>query len=215
MKLNPKKIMLGMLIVALLGAGAAWYAIQQKLKPTEAYIRYCNNARLIHEQLVEFEKDYLELPSAEAMADDPEAKSLDLSSSNGYLGQLIIAAGRDSEEIFHIAESSVCSGSLPDNKVVPREEVLRAGENGWAYFKGRTIDGNAEPSQPLLVPGWNPDTKVWDDAIWKTGIPVLSADGSVVLYQADTETEKEGYRIRKDGLPFKKDDPDLIQPAAR
>ncbi|MBT8044056.1 MAG: hypothetical protein KJO79_03815, partial [Verrucomicrobiae bacterium] len=74
MKLNAKKIMLGMVLVCLLGVGVVWYMIQQKLKPTDDYIRYCNNARLIHEQLVEFEKDYLELPSAEAMADDPEAK---------------------------------------------------------------------------------------------------------------------------------------------
>lgn len=215
MKLNPKKIMLGLLIVVLLGAGAAWYAIQQKLKPAENYIRYCNNARLIHEQLVEFEKDYLELPSAEAMADDPEAKSLNLSTSNGLLGQLIIAAGRNSEEIFHIADSSVCSGSMPDNKVVPREEVLRPGENGWAYFKGKSIEGNTDPSQSLLVPGWNPKTKNWDDEIWKSGIPVLSVDGSVVLYQANSNSEKDGYTIKKADIPFKKEDPNLVQPAVK
>ncbi len=218
MKITKKKIklgLLGLLGLAIIAGGTLWYLIQQKLKPTENYIQNCHNARLIHEQLTEFELDYLELPSVDAMADDTEAATLDLTSSNGFLGQLIIAAGRDSEEIFYIAGSSCCSGDAADNVVVPRTEVLRPGENGWAYFKGRAIDGNDDPSQPLLVPGWNPKTKEWDESIWKSGIPVLHVDGSVALYQAPDKGKDGDYEITKSDLPFKKDDPNLIQPSTK
>jgi hypothetical protein len=215
MKITKKKIALGLLVLVILGVGVGWYVIQQKLKPDAAYIQHCNNARLIHEQFVEFELDYLELPSAEAMADDPEAAALDLTTSNGYLGQLIIAAAMESEEIFFIAGSSCCPGDAPDNVVVPRKEVLRPGENGWAYFKGRVIEGNADPSQPLLVPGWDPKTKGWSDVVWKNGVPVLRVDGSVVLYKASDNGRAGDYETQKADLPFEKDDPDWVQPATK
>jgi len=211
MKKKTKNILLGIVLLGIIGAGVGWYLIQQKLKPTEVYIRHCDNARRIHEQMVEFEMDYLGLPSAEAMADDDEMSVLDLSTSNGYLGQLVIAAAMDSEEIFFLEGSSCCVGSAPDNKVTPRTEVLCPGENGWAYFKGRELDGDG--TLPLLVPGWNPKTKKWDEDIWKTGIPVLRVDGSVVLYQAPKEGKIKDYDVKKGALPFSHDDPDLVQPA--
>lgn len=208
-----KKILLLLFVVGIAGAGVAWYLIQQKLAPTENYIKNCNNARLIYEQLVEFEKDYLEMPSAGTKEDDDEMSALDLTTANGYLGQLIIASARDSEAIFYIEGSSCCSGDGPDNVVTPRNEVLKPGENGWAYFKGRDFAG--DKSLPLLVPGWNPKTHIWDETIWKTGIPVLAVDGSVSLYQAPDDGEQEGYAIKKAELPFKKDDPNLVQPASK
>jgi hypothetical protein len=80
-----------------------------------------------------------------------------------------------------------------------------------AYFKGREL-GKENP-QPLLVPGYNPKTKKWDDVIWKHGVPVLFTDGSVVLYQAESDGEKDGYKTTTEKLPFKADDPKLVQPA--
>ena len=211
-KISIKKTLLLLVVVGVIAAGVGWYLIQQKLAPTETYIKNCNKARLIYEQLVEFEKDYLELPSAETK-DDDEMSSLDLSTANGYLGQLIIASARDSEEMFFIEGSAICLGDGPDNVVTPRKDVLRPGENGWAYFKGRDLA--QEKSLPLLVPGWNPKIKTWDDNIWKTGIPVLAIDGSVTLYQAPNDGQKEEYITKKTDAPFKKDDPNLIQPASK
>lgn len=211
--MNIKKILLVLLVVGVAAAGVGWYLIQQKLAPTEAYIKNCNNARLIYEQFEEFEKDYLELPSAGTKEEDDEMSSLDLSTANGYLGQLIIASAMDSEEMFFIEGSGCCQSAAPDNVVTPRKEVLLPGENGWAYFKGRDL--GIDKSLPLLVPGWNPETKTWDEELWKMGVPVLRVDGSVVLYQAPKDGRAEDHETTKSELPFKKDDPDLVQPAAK
>jgi hypothetical protein len=207
--MSIKKILLGMAILGLIGAGVAWYLIDDKLTPTEDYMKNCHNARRLYEQMVEFEKDYLSLPSAGSVSDDPEMAPLDLTSSNGYLGQLVVAAAMDSEKLFYIKGSSVCAE--PDNVVMPRNEVLKPGENGWAYFKGRELGG--DPSLPLLVPGWNPATKKWDDAIWKNGIPVVMLDGTVILYQAPNDGTVEDYKTLKAKLPFDLTDPNLIQPS--
>ena len=211
MKKYIKKILVVLVLLALIAAGAGWYVIQKKLTPKEDYLKYCDQAHQIYEQMVEFEKDYLDVPSADAMEGDDEMKGLDLKTSNGYLAQLIIGAGMNSEEIFFLAGSSCCSGSGPDNKVAPAKEALRAGENGWAYFKGREL--SKENPQPLLVPGYNPKTKKWDDDLWKHGVPVLFTDGTVVLYQAERNGEEGGYKTTTEPLPFKADDPNLVQPA--
>jgi len=212
MKKKTKNILLALVVLGLIGGGVLTYLIRKKLEPTADYVRYCHNAHLIHEELVEFNEDYLELPSAEALSDDPEAKELDFSTSNGYLGALIVAAAKDSEEIFFIAESSCCKGDAPDNVVIPRKNVLKAGENGWAYFKGRELEKDA--SQPLLAPGWNPETKEWDETIWKNnGIPVLKVDGSVTLYAAPKDGKDEEFETTTAALPFEKSDPALVQPA--
>ena len=211
--MNIKKILLLLLVVGIIAAGVGWYLIQQKLAPTENYIQNCNNARLIYEQFEEFEKDYLELPSAGAKEEDEEMSALDLSTANGYLGQLIIASAMDSEGIFFIEGSASCSGDAPDDVVTPREEVLRPGENGWAYFKGRDLAG--EKALPLLVPGWNPKTKAWDEQVWGSGVPVLMIDGSVVLYQAPADGKQEEYATKKAEIPFKETDPNLVQPATK
>lgn len=208
-----KKILLVMLVLGILAAGVGWYLIQKKLAPAEAYIKNCNNARRIYEQLVEFDKDYLELPSAEAREGDEEMSSLDLSSSNGYLGQLVIASAMDSEALFYIEGASCCSATAPDDVVTPRSEVLRAGENGWAYFKGRDLA--ADKSLPILAPGWNPKTKKWDESIWEKGTPVLLTDGSVSLYRAPADGKDGDYPTKKSELPFDKSDANLIQPATK
>ena len=208
--MSIKKIILAMGALGVIGAGVAWYLIDDKLTPTEDHIVNCKNGRRLYEQMVEFELDYLSLPSAESVQDDPEMEPLDLTSSNGYLGQLVVAAAMDSEQLFYIKGSAICSESGPDNVVMPRNEVLRPGENGWAYFKGRELGG--DPKLPLLVPGWNPATKKWDD-IWKNGIPVVMLDGSVVLYQAPSDGTAGEYKTLKEKLPFDLADPNLIQPA--
>ncbi len=213
MKKHLKKILVTLIVLALIGGGAGWYLIQQKLKPKDDYLQYCDQATRIHEQMVEFEKDYLGVPSADAMDGDDEMVGLDLSTSNGYLAQLIIGAGMDSEELFFLAGSSCCAGVGPDNVVAPVKDALRPGENGWAYFKGRELD--VSPPQPILVPGYNPQTKQWDDAIWSHGVPVLFTDGKVVLYQAESDGEDGGYKTTTASLPFKANDPDLVQPATK
>jgi hypothetical protein len=209
--MSIKKIVTAMGALGLIGAGVAWYLIDDKLTPTENYIINCHNGRRLYEQMVEFEKDYLSLPSGESVQDDPEMEPLDLTSSNGYLGQLVVAAAMDSEQLFYIKGSAICSESGPDNVVMPRNEVLRPGENCWAYFKGRELGG--DPKLPLLVPGWNPATKKWDEDIWKNGIPVVMLDGSVVLYQAPSDGTAGEYKTLKEKLPFDHEDPNLIQPA--
>jgi len=211
MKKHYPKILVAFVALALIGVGTGWYFLQQKLKPKDDYLQYCDKAHKIYEQMKEFEKDYLGAPSADAMEGDDEMVGLDLSASNGFLAQLIIGAGMDSEELFFLPGSSCCTGDSPDNLVAPAKEALRAGENGWAYFKGREL-GKENP-QPLLVPGYNPKTKKWDDVIWKHGVPVLFTDGSVVLYQAESDGEKGGYKTTTEKLPFKADDLNLLQPA--
>ncbi|GEM_PF-5181977 len=211
MKKHIKKILIVLVVLALVVAGGGWYMIQQKLKPKDDYIQYCDQAQRIYEQIVEFEKDYLGVPSAEAMEGDDEMVGLELSSSNGYLAQLIIGAGMDSEELFFLSGSSCCDGDAADNVVAPVAEVLRPGENGWAVFKGRELSDT--PAKPLLVPGYNPKTKKWDDPIWKHGVPVLFTDGSVVLYQAESDGEAGGYKTTTKPLPFDVADPNLVQPA--
>ena len=209
--MSIKKILIGMVALGVIGAGVAWYLIDEKLTPTEDYIVNCHNGRRLYEQMVEFEQDYLSLPSAGSVQDDPEMAPLDLSSSNGYLGQLVVAAAMDSEQLFYIKGAATCAESEPDHVVMPRNEVLRPGENGWAYFKGRELGG--DPSLPLLVPGWNPATKKWDESIWKNGIPVVMLDGSVVLYEAPTNGTVGEYKTLKDKLPFDLADSNLIQPS--
>jgi hypothetical protein len=209
--MNIKKIMIGMVALGVIGAGVAWYLIDEKLTPPEDYVIICDNGLRIYEQIVEFEKDYLSLPSEESALDDAEMESLDLKTSNGYLGQLVVAGAMDSELIFYIKGSAVCGESEPDNVVMPRSEVLTAGENGWAYFIGREF--GAKPPLPILVPGWNPETKNWDSAIWKNGVPVVMTDGTVVLYKAPNDGTLGSYKTLKADLPFDLTDANLIQPA--
>lgn len=211
MKKNIKKILLVLVVLGLVAAGGGWYIIQKKLEPKDDYLKYCDQAHRIYEQMVEFEKDYMDIPSADAMEGDDQMVGLNLQTSNGYLAQLIIGAGMNSEDIFFLKGAACCSGIAPDNKVAPAKEALRAGENGWAYFKGREL--SKENPQPLLVPGYNPKTKKWDAAIWKHGVPVLFTDGSVVLYQAESDGEEGGYKTTTEPLPFKVDDPNLVMPA--
>lgn len=210
--MNIKKIIISLGALGVVGAGVAWYLIDKKLTPPEEFVINCDNGARIYEQIVEFEKDYLSLPSAESVEDDEEMKALDLSSSNGYLGQLVVAGAMNSEQIFYIKGAAVCSESEPDHVVMPRSEVLKAGENGWAYFKGRELGSN--PPLPLLVPGWNPKTKQWDSAIWQNGIPVVMTDGTVVLYKAPNDGTAGEYKTQKKELPFDPNDPNLIQPAS-
>jgi hypothetical protein len=213
MKISLKKSLLGLLLIIFIAGGIGGYLLMKKLEPKADYLQYCDRAKCIHEQFVEFEKDYLGLPSTDAMEGDDEMLGLDLSTANGYLAQLIIGSGMDSEEIFFLEGSSCCVGDAPDNIVAPAKETLRPGENGWAFFKGRELGSN--PPQPLLVPGYNPATKKWDDLIWKSGVPVLFTDGSVVLYRAEEDGEEDGVVTTKDDLPFSIDDQDLVQPATK
>lgn len=211
MKMTKKRLLMLLLVLLLCAAAGVGYFLKLKMTEKADYLKYCDHAHRLHHEMVEFEKDYIVLPSEEAVEMDDELAGFDLTSSNGYLGQLVVGAGMTSEELFFLKGSSVCNGA--DNVVAPRKEILRPGENGWAYFKGRELAGDG--ALPLLVPGWNPKSGAWDDSIWKRGIPVLSVEGAVILYKASQDGEDGGYLTKKASVPFQIKAPELVQPAAK
>ena len=183
-----------------------------KFRESSDHFEKLDKARAIYTQMLSFNRDYETLPSLEAVEIDDELAGFDLTSSNGYFGQLIAATNMTTEAPFFLEGSCACTATPPDNIVAPRSETLKAGENGWAYFKGRKIDSQSAP-QPLLVPGWNPATKQWDDALWSEGIPVLSTDGAITLYKAQRNDSSSQNIMTKSDLPFAQNDLDLIQPS--
>lgn len=207
MKINKLMLFAAVFVVAA-GAGAGIF-LYKKMQPKANYLVNCDKAKRIYNQLASFQMDYETLPSQEAVEMDETLEGIKLDSANGYLRQLAFATNMVSEEPFYIEGSSVCKGHAADNKVTPQEEILKAGENGWAYFSRKTLK---EVRLPLLVPGWNPETKEWDEAIWEQGIPVLMTDGSVSLYKAGSNGKDGNYATLKAELPFSKGDSLLLQP---
>ena len=219
LKKHLKFILSSALVLALIGGGIGYYVWKNKFAEKDDYVKHCYSANRLYHLFAGFNEDYMGMPGPEAVEMDPELVGFDFSSSNGYLGQLLVAMNADSEELFFLKGSSVCPGEHADNKVAPNKEALRAGENGWAYFKNRDL--NSAKKQPLLVPGWNPATKKWDDPVWENGIPVLFTDGSVVLFRSgsnkviSSENAWAEYATSTEDLPFELDDPNLIQPLTK
>lgn len=211
-KITKKRILFSGLF-AVIVASVIGTVLYQKVKEAPDYMKHCHSAKRLYQHFVDFNEDYLSMPGPEAAEMDAEIEGFDYSSSNGYLGQLLVAMNANSEENFFLEGSSVCSGEKPDNIVAPNQEALKAGENGWAYFTGRDLETDGK--LPLLVPGWNPATKKWDDPLWDNGIPVLFVDGTVILYRAGSNGTDEGYETTTDPLPFDINDPNLLQPLAK
>ncbi len=223
-----KKAIIILLVIGIVSVGgAAFYIYKTKFEEKADYLKHCYAAHRLHELFVGFNEDYMGMPGPEAAEMDDTLAGFNFDSSNGYLAQLLVAMNVDSEEFFFLKGSAVCEGDAPDNIVAPNEEALRAGENGWAYFKGRSLDDPKNPA--LLVPGWDPSSKKYDQPVWSHGIPVLHVDGSVILYNSPDDEEYEPYTAHiqlldnkefktsatTKPLPFKQADPQLIQPLAK
>jgi hypothetical protein len=80
--------------------------------------------------MIDFESDMANFPNDRTAREQPELASFTGTSSNRYLGQLIAGGYLRAEFIFSIKPSM---GTEADAVISPPSEILKKGENGWAY----------------------------------------------------------------------------------
>lgn len=95
----------------------------------------------------------------------------------------LVPAQIDNERVFSVSRS--IAGPDADNRIEPAAEILRPGENHWAYIEGLTTSSNS--NWPLVVDstdGSGTYTEVEGDrgGTWKgTKAVMLRVDGGVIL----------------------------------
>ena len=103
-------------------------------------------------------------------------------SSNALFRQLFARGMTESEKIFWIKGSQLCSKSRPDDEttsggVFDRGKTLEPGDNGWAYVMDQTNTDN--PSRPLLFASPPRGAGLeFDPDLWDMKVVVLRIDGS-------------------------------------
>jgi len=128
----------------------------------------------------------------------------------------------DNEQVFVVARSK--DGPKADNKIDPYTEILKAGENHYAYITG--LGDTSNSLWPLIVDGANADgkyTNVEGDpgGVWKgTKALVINADSSAHLVPLQG-TGAERYIPRFDdptqdllNLSYMGSSNQLLEPAA-
>ena len=167
-----------------------------------------SNAKQVYLLMVEIDQEFGEFPGDatavlhKGVNGEPD---LDLRPykgqySNDYFGQFIAAGYTKSEEIFY-AKGSKGKFKKPDNQIGSVEQILEAGECGFAYVKGQsTSDQSGRPilMAPMSGRGLTFDRKVYDGK----GI-VLRIDGSVKQHRLNKSGEaiiKEGETLFDSGL---------------
>lgn len=155
--------------------------------------RATSNAKSLFYLFVEFDQDYGEFPGdGTAILNEGQYSQTDLRGfkgewSNDYLGQLIAGGYTNSEEIFY-SELRGRRYKRPDNVIRPNDEILRAGECGFAYVKNQSTSDNS--GRPLLVAPIAGQGVVFDPGPYDGKAVVLRIDGAVKQLLIDRETGK-------------------------
>ena len=104
------------------------YLIKQKKRMEMQQAQSCTKS--IYLCMMDFENDMANFPDDRTAREQPELASFTGASSNRYLGQLIAGGYLKAEFIFSIKSSM---GTEADEVISPPSEILKKGENGWAY----------------------------------------------------------------------------------
>jgi hypothetical protein len=107
---------------------ASPYLIKQKKRMEMHQVQSCTKS--IYLCMIDFENDMANFPDDRTAREQPELVRFTGASSNRYLGQLIAGGYLKAECIFSIKSSM---GTEADEVISPPSEILKKGENGWAY----------------------------------------------------------------------------------
>jgi hypothetical protein len=146
--------------------------------------------------MMDFENDMASFPDDRTAREQPELANFTGTSSNRYLGQLIAGGYLKAESIFSIKPST---GTEADEVISPPSEILKKGENGWAYvmmtnglpnssIRGLSTDDYGQ--LPLLVAPLQDATGTINPKPFSKRAIVLRIDGSsrTEIYNSGTTT---------------------------
>lgn len=122
-------IMLGMVFIIGVLAALATPAILKQKKRMQMTMAL-SNSKQVYLCMMDFESDMGSFPDDKTAEQLPDPELYRGTSANPYLAQLIAGGYCMSESIFNTTSSDK-NGA--DNLINPPTEVLKAGENGWAY----------------------------------------------------------------------------------
>lgn len=180
---------LGVLIVLVVP-----YAIKLKKRMEMHQAQSCTKS--IYLCMIDFENDMASFPDDRTAREQPELVSFTGTSSNRYLGQLIAGGYLKSEFIFSIKSSM---GTEADEVISPPSEILKKGENGWAYVmmmngsSNSLIEGLSTDDYgqlPLLVAPLQDATGTINPKPFSKRVIVLRLDGSSrnEIYNSSTKS---------------------------
>lgn len=126
-------------------------------------------------------------------------------SSNALFRPLFASGNTNSERIFWVRGTAVCSGKRPDDITTTKgvfdpSKTLEAGDCGWAYVMNQTNVDN--PSRPLLFDS--------PPAARGLGFDRDQWDGKVVVLRIDSSAKPE--RLTPQGTLVDRDNRELLTP---
>ena len=170
------------------------YTIKQKKRMEMHQVQSCTKS--IYLCMIDFENDIASFPDDRTAREQPELASFTGTSSNRYLGQLIAGGYLKAEFIFSIKPSTRTEA---DEVISPPSEILKKGENGWAYvmmtngspnslIQGLSTDDYGQ--LPLLVAPLQDATGTINPKPFSKRAIVLRIDGSSrnEIYNSGTTT---------------------------
>lgn len=182
----------GVIVLVVLALWAMATPVVLKSAKKSAESEAMSNAKQLHYLLREFEEDYGMYPCDETAKNNLVEYGTADGSSNDYLGQLFEGGYTRSEEIFYAKGGSESAGK-PDNVImqsgggIDRDELLKAGECGFAYMKG--LNSRMHSKLPVLMTPMREGGRVEYD-VHAGKCVVLFLDGSVNLLDVDRKTER-------------------------
>ena len=115
-------------VVAVLAALAAPAIIKTRKKAEMT--RALSNGKQLYLCMLDFESDMGSFPDQSTSEDHKDPAYYDAGTSNRYLAQLIEGDYTTSEMLFTTGEEGY---NKADGIISPNAEILKKGENGWAY----------------------------------------------------------------------------------
>jgi len=155
-----------------------------------------HNAKQLHLSLYDFHQDYGEFPGDRTAEENPKLKEYRGQYSNDYLGQLIAAGSIESEDNFY-AKGGCRDERRPDGDISSRENVLEAGECGFAYVKGLNMNLTHHEAPLLMTPMYG-DGYRFNPDVHKGKAMILRIDGSARQFKID-RNHLVSIRVGKSG----------------
>ena len=180
----------GITLVAAL-AGLAAPVILATKKKADA-VSCLSNGKQLFMGMMEFESEYGHYPDDQSANKNPKLAGFTGEYANAYLAQLIAGGYVTTESLFYAGHGSEKRMVKADDVITPRSEILKKGENGFAYVMAnedgliRGLSSSDDRKLPLLVAPMMRNGS-FDRMPFDKKVVVIKVDGSSSLLKSDEQ----------------------------